>query len=302
MGGFLLGAPLLSSAQTVERVEVTGSRIESVGAVSNSPITSIGAEEVMSSAPVVIEEVFRGLPAAVPAIGANTNNGSGGIATVDLRGLGPQRTLVLINGRRAVPADLNARVDTNMIPVSLIERVDLVTGGASAVYGADAVAGVVNFVLKRNFTGIDASGSYGLSEQGDAKRVRADLTVGANLADGKGNVTVSFGTTRTDPLTQGERSFGQFQISSTNGLRGGSLTAAPATFGGMPAADGYPHHRRDHPACCARPARPMSTTSTRLTTSSRRWSAPRPPRWPATRSTSTPSSTRKSSRPRARSR
>lgn len=235
MGGFLLGAPLLSSAQTVERVEVTGSRIKSVGAVSNSPITSIGSEEVMSSAPVVIEEIFRGLPAAVPAIGANTNNGSGGIATVDLRGLGPQRTLVLINGRRAVPADLNARVDTNMIPVSLIDRVDLVTGGASAVYGADAVAGVVNFVLKRNFTGIDASGSYGLSEQGDAKRVRADLTVGANLADGKGNVTVSFGTTRTDPLTQGERSFGQFQISSTNGLRGGSLTAAPATFGGMPA-------------------------------------------------------------------
>jgi outer membrane receptor for ferrienterochelin and colicin len=78
-------------------------RIKSVGAVSNSPITSLGSSEVMSSAPVVVEEVLRGLPAAVPAIGANTNNGSAGIATIDMRGLGPQRTLVLINGRRAVP-------------------------------------------------------------------------------------------------------------------------------------------------------------------------------------------------------
>jgi outer membrane cobalamin receptor len=167
VGGAAMFTAVSAAAQSVERVEVTGSRIKSVGAVSNSPITSLGSSEVMSSAPVVVEEVLRGLPAAVPAIGANTNNGSGGIATIDLRGLGPQRTLVLINGRRAVPADLNARVDTNMIPVSLIERVDLVTGGASAVYGADAVAGVVNFVLKRNFSGVDASTSYGISEKGD---------------------------------------------------------------------------------------------------------------------------------------
>ena len=177
VGGAAMFTAVSATAQSVERVEVTGSRIKSVGAVSNSPITSLGSSEVMSSAPVVVEEVLRGLPAAVPAIGANTNNGSGGIATIDLRGLGPQRTLVLINGRRAVPADLNARVDTNMIPVSLIERVDLVTGGASAVYGADAVAGVVNFVLKRNFSGVDASTSYGISEKGDSTRYRADLTM-----------------------------------------------------------------------------------------------------------------------------
>ena len=230
-----LFAASTAAVQAAERIEVTGTRIKSIGAVSSSPISSVGSEEVLSSAPVVIEEVFRGLPAAVPAIGANTNNGSGGIATVDLRGLGPQRTLVLINGRRAVPSDLNARVDTNIIPLSLLERVDLVTGGASAVYGADAVAGVVNFIMKRDFQGIDATTSYGVSEQGDAKRFRTDLTLGSNFAEGKGNVTLSFGSTRTDPLTQGERPFGEFQISSTNGLRGGSLTAAPATFGGIPA-------------------------------------------------------------------
>lgn len=235
LGGLCFFATTSASAQATERIEVTGTRIKSVGTVSSSPISSVGSEEVLSSAPVVIEEVFRGLPAAVPAIGANTNNGSGGIATIDLRGLGPQRTLVLINGRRVVPSDLNARVDTNIIPLSLLERVDLVTGGASAVYGADAVAGVVNFIMKRDFQGVDATTSYGLSEKGDAKRFRADLTLGANFDQGKGNVTFSFGSTRTDPLTQGERPFGEFQIASTNGLRGGSLTAAPATFGGIPA-------------------------------------------------------------------
>jgi iron complex outermembrane recepter protein len=233
LGSMLLAAG--SSVQAQERIEITGSRIKSVGAVSNSPITSVGAAEINSSQPVAIEEVIRGLPAAIPAIGPGTNNGSGGIATIDLRGLGPQRTLVLINGRRAVPSDLTNRVDTNAIPVALLERVDLVTGGASAVYGADAVSGVVNFVLKRNFTGVSAESTYGMSEQGDAKRYRTDLTLGANLADGRGNVALSFGTTRTEPLTQGERSFGKFSISSTTGAEGGSSITVPAIFGGIPA-------------------------------------------------------------------
>ncbi|MDP3222991.1 MAG: TonB-dependent receptor plug domain-containing protein, partial [Rubrivivax sp.] len=222
-------------AQTTERVEVTGSRIKSIGATSTSPIASVGAEEINSSQPVAIEEVIRGLPAAIPAIGPGTNNGSGGIATIDLRGLGPQRTLVLINGRRAVPADLTGRVDTNAIPVALLERIDLVTGGASAVYGADAVAGVVNFVLKKNFSGVEAQTTYGVSEQGDAKRYRTDLTVGTNLADGRGNVALSVGTTRTNPLTQGERDFGLFSVSSTSGLSGGSSITVPAVLGGIPA-------------------------------------------------------------------
>ena len=229
------GVLAMGSVQAQERVEITGSRIKSIGAVSNSPITSVNSAEINSSQPVAIEEVIRGLPAAIPAIGPGTNNGSGGIATIDLRGLGPQRTLVLINGRRAVPADLTGRVDTNAIPVALLERIDLVTGGASAVYGADAVSGVVNFVLKKNFTGVEAQTTYGVSEQNDAKRYRTDLTVGANLADGRGNVALSFGTTRTNPLTQGERPFGQFSVSSTTGLSGGSSITVPAVLGGIPA-------------------------------------------------------------------
>ena len=235
LGGVLAMAGLSAHAQSSDRVEITGSRIKSIGAVSNSPITSVNATEINSSQPVAIEEVIRGLPAAIPAIGPGTNNGSGGIATIDLRGLGPQRTLVLINGRRAVPSDLSGRVDTNAIPVALLERIDLVTGGASAVYGADAVAGVVNFVLKRNFSGVEAQTTYGVSEQGDAKRYRTDLTVGTNLADGRGNVALSFGTTRTNPLKQGERPIGQFSVSSTTGLSGGSSITVPAVLGGIPA-------------------------------------------------------------------
>ena len=184
LGGVLLAAGAAPAyAQATERIEITGSRIKSIGATSTSPITSVNAAEINSSQPIAIEEIIRGLPAAIPAIGPGTNNGSGGIATINLRGLGPQRTLVLINGRRMVPADLTGRVDTNAIPVALLERIDLVTGGASAVYGADAVSGVVNFVLKKNFTGVEAQTTYGVSEQGDAKRYRTELSAEMSRAE-----------------------------------------------------------------------------------------------------------------------
>jgi iron complex outermembrane recepter protein len=235
-GGTLMMAALPSMAQqAIERVEVTGSRIKSLGAASNSPITSVGADEINASQPIAVEEVVRNLAASVPAVGPGTNNGSGGGATIDLRGLQPQRTLVLINGRRMVPFDLLGRVDTNSIPVALLDRIDLLTGGASAVYGADAVSGVVNFVLKKNFTGIEASTSYGLSGDNDAKRYRSDVTLGANLAEGRGNVSMSIGTTRSDPLRQGQREIGKVQIQSADGSPQGSQTSVPAVLAGLPA-------------------------------------------------------------------
>ena len=230
LGGVMLVTGLPVQAQTAERVEITGSRIKSVGAVSNSPISSVTFEELNTTQPVAVEDVVRTLSAATPAIGANVNNGSGGGATVQLRGLGTNRTLVLVNGRRLVPFNLAGVVDTNSIPLSLLERVDVVTGGASAVYGADAVTGVVNFVLRKNFKGVEASGSYGMSEEGDAKRLRTDLTLGAGFADGKGNVALSVGQARTNPLTQGERPFSIFSITSTSGSPGGSGTTVPSAF------------------------------------------------------------------------
>lgn len=217
--------------QKLERIEVTGSRIKSVGAESSSPITSVGKEDMTIKQPVAVEELLRGLPAAYPAIGPSINNGSNGTATIDLRGMGSNRTLVLINGRRFVPATLGGTVDTNAIPVSLLERVDLVTGGASAVYGADAVAGVVNFVTKRNFSGVEASTLYSVTDAGDGGRKKNDLTIGANLGDGKGNVVLHIGTTRTDPVRLGDRSYANTVISSRTGLAGGfSQTAAPSVF------------------------------------------------------------------------
>ena len=227
-------AALPAFAQTAERVEITGSRIKTVGAISNSPVTSIASEEINSSQPAAVEEVIRGLPAAVPAIGPGTNNGTNGTASIDLRGLGSNRTLVLMNGRRLVPATLGASVDTNTIPIALLERIDLVTGGASAVYGADAVSGVANFILKRNFQGVEFSSNFGSSEQNDAKRYRSDFTLGANLADNRGNVVLNLTRTRTTPLTQGEREYGLVQRDPTTGAGGGSTTAVPAYFVGIP--------------------------------------------------------------------
>ena len=235
LGGALLLMASAVSAQDAERVEITGSRIKTVGATSSSPITTVGKLDIDTTQPVAVEELVRGLSSSYPAIGPGINNGSNGTATVDLRGLGSNRTLVLINNRRMVPATLDGVVDTNTIPVSLLDRVDLITGGASAVYGADAVSGVVNFITKRNFTGIEATTLYSVSEAGDAKRRKNDITLGANLADGRGNVAVHIGTTRTDPIRLGDRDYARTVISASTGLPGGySGTSVPAIFSGMP--------------------------------------------------------------------
>lgn len=217
--------------QKIESVQVTGTRITTPGTTSTSPISSISAEEIKQSQPVAVEEFVKALPAAVPSIGPGTNNGTGGGATIDLRGLGANRTLVLINGRRMVPFNLNGTVDTNAIPIALLSRVDLLTGGASVAYGADAVAGVVNFNLKKNFQGLDISTSYGgTADQHDGKRKRTDLTWGANLDDGRGNVVLSVGKTSVDAVTQGSRDYGKVSLSSVSGKATGSDTGIPSTF------------------------------------------------------------------------
>jgi len=229
--GLMLGGPLQAQESTevegLEEITVTGTRIRTPGLISNSPVTSLEAEEMQYRQPVAAEEMIKQLPMAVPAVGPGTNNGANGLATIDLRGLGPERTLVLLGGRRMVPGNLNGAVDTNAIPVALLDRVDLLTGGASVLYGADAVAGVVNFVLKKDFEGIDLSASFANSGEGDAERYRADFTVGANTSDGRGNVAMSFGYTDRKPLLQGQRSFGQASINSSSGQAVGSSASVP---------------------------------------------------------------------------
>jgi iron complex outermembrane recepter protein len=196
-------------------IVVTGSRIARPNIEQSSPVSVIDAQEISLSQPVSAEEFLRDLPGTTPAIGPNVNNGTNGTAQVNLRALGPNRNLVLLNERRVVPATLGGVADLNVIPVALIERVDVFTGGASTVYGADAVAGVVNFITRRNFAGIDISANYGLTERGDGASYRVDLTTGANFDDGRGNAVFSVGYTNTKPVLQGSRAVGTVSRSST---------------------------------------------------------------------------------------
>lgn len=228
-------------ARNDSEIVVTGSRISRPDLETASPVNVIGETEIALRQPGTAEELLRNLPSVRPSIGPGVNNGGDGSATINLRGIGDNRTLVLLDGRRLPPFGLDNLTDTNVIPVGLIERVDVVTGGASSVYGADAVAGVINFVTKRDFTGVEASANYRISERGDAARFRGDLLIGANLADGKGNVVLGIGYTQSDPLLHTQRSISQFPISSATGGFSGA-TAAQVTIFASPnnAALGLP--------------------------------------------------------------
>ena len=170
-------------------VVVTGSRIPRPDVTSNSPVNVITNAEIQKTAAVETEQLLNALPQAVAGQGSQSNAGNGS-ATVNLRNLGAVRTLVLQNGRRIVGSTQDGVVDLNMIPPSLIQRVEVVTGGASAVYGSDAMAGVVNFVTKTDFEGLEVGGQSGISEYGDAARYNLEFTVGGNFSDGRGNIVL----------------------------------------------------------------------------------------------------------------
>lgn len=217
--------------KSLDTVTVTGSRIAVPGLTTSSPVMTIDRESIDKMQATTAEEVLRDAPGVTIPIGPGVNNGSGGGAVISLRGFGSNRSLVLIDGRRMVPFNLGGSVDSNTIPVALLSGVDVLTGGASAVYGADAVAGVTNFILRRDFSGVEISASTGQSVPGsDQARRRIDITGGANFADGRGNVSLSVGRTKNYELFQGDRDVGLVSINSRTGLPEGSNTAVPALF------------------------------------------------------------------------
>ncbi|SFP78813.1 TonB-dependent receptor domain-containing protein [Sphingomonas rubra] len=218
---------------TQGEIVVTGTLVRNPNLVQSSPVQAVTSEEFSRRNANVAEQLIRELPGVVPSIGSAVNNGNGGASTVDLRGLGSNRNLVLLDGRRIAPLGLSGVVDTNNIPVALVERADLLTGGASTTYGADAVSGVVNFVTKRDFSGVELSASNQITEQGDGNYFRTDLTIGTNLDDGRGNAVFSIGYQEADPVLQGGRDFSNFNIDSRTGLAGGSGTTVPARFTGL---------------------------------------------------------------------
>jgi outer membrane receptor protein involved in Fe transport len=211
-------------------IVVTGSLISNPNLEQAQPVTVVGADEIDLQQSNVAEELLRELPGVTPSVGSAVNNGNGGASFVNLRGLGSNRNVVLIDGYRLAPAELNGRFDLNNIPLALIERVDLLTGGASTTYGADAVAGVVNFITRRNFSGLEVNLSNQLTEEGDGHTIRADVTIGANFDDGRGNAVFSVGYQQSDPVYQGAREYGRFGLSSASGGGGGSGTAVPSRF------------------------------------------------------------------------
>ncbi|TNE61062.1 MAG: TonB-dependent receptor [Sphingomonadales bacterium] len=211
-------------------IVVTGSLIANPELERSSPVNTTNEEEIDLKIATSAEELIREVPGLVPSIGSNVNNGTNGAAFLNLRGLGSNRNLGLLDGNRIAPTDLSGRFDLNNIPLALIERVDVLTGGASTTYGADAITGVVNFITKRDFEGMEATVSYGITEQGDGDRFRADLTVGGNFDDGRGNAVLALSYMDNKPVYQGDRAFSNFSIGSFDGGAGGSTTTVPAGF------------------------------------------------------------------------
>ncbi len=218
------------AANAGNAIVVTGSRITNPNLELASPVTVVSSEDLELSQTNVAEEFLRELPSAVPSVGSAVNNGNGGASFVNLRGIGSNRNLVLLNGRRFTPADTTGRVDLNNIPLAVIERTEVLTGGATTTYGADAIGGVVNFITKRDFEGLEAVASHQITEEGDGKVFRADVTIGANFDDGRGNAVLSLGYQNQEGVFQGDRDFSLFNIGSFSGRPSGSSNAIPAVI------------------------------------------------------------------------
>lgn len=224
-----------AEVQKGERIEITGSRIPSPNLESASPVAVISAQDIKFEGVTRIEDMLNSLPQVFADFGANVSNGSTGTATVNLRNLGATRTLVLMNGKRlpvgsALPFTASYPPDLNAIPAPLIQRIEVLTGGASAVYGSDAIAGVVNFIMRDNFEGVQGDVNYSWyqhDQHNDLARVIAlrqatnpaqfkvpgdissagestevSLLLGGNFAGGKGNATVFFDYKNDKPLAQ----------------------------------------------------------------------------------------------------
>jgi iron complex outermembrane receptor protein len=270
---------------TIQEVVVTGSRIAQPGLTSISPVVSVGSDQIKIEGVTRVEDLINNLPQAVADFGGNLSNGATGAATVNLRGLGSQRTLVLVNSRRLMPGDPtqngSAAPDLNQIPTALIERVEVLTGGASAVYGADAVAGVVNFIMNDNFEGVRVDAQYSLyqhnqhndpiaglvrgrnfalPESSVTDGVSKDITfiAGINTPDGRGNATVYVGYRELEALKQDQRDFSACALGSGSAFAcSGSGTTAAGRFRTRPDS---PFGRFDSTIGSDNRLRPFATT------------------------------------------
>jgi outer membrane receptor protein involved in Fe transport len=211
VGAFAPGA--LAQEAELEQIVVTGSRIARPDYESASPVVSVSQQLFQQSGSASVDTVINALPQFVPSITSTSNNPSNaGQSNIDLRGLGSNRVLVLMDGRRVVPANGNGTVDLNLLPSSLIQNVEIISGGASAVYGSDAISGVVNFRLNTDFEGLEFDGTYGITEQGDGNEWQGTVSAGTKFADGRGHIMGAVSYTERDEVTQADRKFSEVAL------------------------------------------------------------------------------------------
>ncbi len=237
--------------EPLQEIIVTGSRIAAPNEVSTSPIVALSSRYIEVSGKTDISDIITQLPQNLNnALGQDLGNGTSGlstpagVATADLRGLGPNRTLVLVDGRRLGQGSPNTFIqqpapDLDQIPAGLVERIEVVTGGASAAYGSDAIAGVVNFIMKKNFEGFEVSsqldeyqhnndntwvqglvrdfgGNPATGTVTDGRQRNFQMLMGTNFADGKGNITTFLSYHHQDPVPSSDRDFGGCELGPFN--------------------------------------------------------------------------------------
>lgn len=237
-----------------EEIVVTGSRIARPNLVSNSPIAVVTGEETVQHADVTLDTFLNTLPQVNPAGTTTSNNpGNGGQSNINLRGLGANRNLVLIDGRRPMSSGTDLSVDLNTIPQGLIERIEIITGGAGATYGADAIAGVVNMRMKDDFQGVELRATYSNSvPEFDAREYQVSGLIGGNFDDNRGNVAISVEVANRQALGKVDRPFsvqatsttgtpptGRLNIAGTNPLSPAAIAAVFGTYG-LPAGTVLP--------------------------------------------------------------
>jgi iron complex outermembrane recepter protein len=234
--------------QMVEEVVITGSRLRrDRDFVEVSPVATVDMEQIQGLGNLTLEQTLNRMPQLVPDVNGNTNQFGGSVMTANLRGLAPVRTLVLVDGRRFIPADQTGLTDMASIPDMLVERIEIVTGGASAVYGSDAIAGAVNFRLRDDFRGAEVRYQYGESGRNDGVSEKLDILLGGGTDDGRGNVTLAASYSTRDEVRADRRGFsrvplvpdaqGNFQPFGSGNIPGTSIGLQPAFFSQIQGVD-----------------------------------------------------------------
>jgi outer membrane receptor protein involved in Fe transport len=205
--------PASSDNPEVGTIVVTGSRLSRIDLDSASPVSLVSSQEIQLKGAVNVDEFLNDMPQSYPIQNGQSNNPGDGSSWIDLRGLGAERTLVLVNGRRWMPYDVTQIVLLNTIPAQLIDRTEILTGGRSAVYGSDAIAGVVHIVLKKDFDGVAVDSQYRITGKGDGGTWGTSVILGGNFNEGRGNATVYIDYTKREAIMADERSFSRRTIS-----------------------------------------------------------------------------------------